>query len=61
MVFSSKGTYSSAYTTLENDMEDVEVSDLKYLEEPDIMNWSYLNIIIRKKLIIILKYFKVKK
>ena len=55
MVFSSKGKYSSDYTTLEKDMKDMEISDFEYLEEPDIMDWSYLNIIIRKKLIIILK------
>ena len=48
MVFSSKGKYSSAYATLEKDMKDMEVSDLDYLEEPDIMNWYYLNIIIRE-------------
>ena len=39
----------------------MEVSDIDYLEKPDIMNWSYLNIIIRKQLIIVLKYFKLKK
>ena len=48
MVFSSKGKYSSAYATLEKDMEDMEVSYLDYLEEHDIMNWSYLNIIVGK-------------
>ena len=53
MVFSSKGKYSSAYATLEKDMEDMEVSDIEYLEDPDIMNWSYLNMIVRKQLIII--------
>ena len=31
MVFSLKGKYSSAYATLEKDMEDIEVSDIDYL------------------------------
>ena len=60
MVFSTKGKYSRAYTTIEKDMEYMEVSDREYLEEPDIMDWSYLNIIIRKNLIISLKYFTLK-
>ena len=38
MIFSSKGKYYSAYTTLEKDMEDMEISDLEYLEEPGIMD-----------------------
>ena len=41
-------------------MDEMVVSDLEYLEEQDVMNWSYLNIVIRKKLIIVLKYFKLK-
>ena len=49
MVFSTKSKGSSAYATLEKNMEDMEVADLDYLEELDIMNWFYLNIILRKK------------
>ena len=41
-------------------MEEMFVSDLEYLEEQDIMNWSYLNIVISKKLTIVLKYLKLK-
>ena len=53
MVLSSKEKNYSAYATLDTNMEDIQVSDLEYLEEPDIMAWSYLNIMIRKKLIIV--------
>jgi hypothetical protein len=58
MVFTHIGKSTTAYNTLSKDMEEMQVSDLEYLEEPDIMDWSYLNIVIRKKLIIILKYYK---
>ena len=37
--------HRDAYVSLQKDMENMQVSDLDYLEEPDIMNWSYLNII----------------
>ena len=39
MVFTPKGKSTTAYNTLSNDMEEMQVSDLKYLEETDIMNW----------------------
>ena len=49
MVFTHIGKSTTAYNTLSKDMEEMQVSDLEYLEEPDIMDWSYLNIVIRKK------------
>ena len=60
MIFPGKGRNSNAYINLIRDMDEMVVSDLEYLEEEDIMNWPYLNIVIRKKLIIVLKYFKLK-
>lgn len=48
MVLTPKGKSTTAYKTLSKDMEDMQVSDLEYLEEPDIMEWTYLNIVIRK-------------
>ena len=50
MVFTHIGNSTTAYNTLSKDMEEMQVSDLEYLEEPDIMDWSYLNIVIRKKI-----------
>ena len=58
MVFTPKAKSTTAYKTLSQDMEDMQISDLDYLEETDMMEWTYLNIFIRKKLIIILKYYK---
>ena len=49
MLFTGKGKNSNAYYSLITDMDEMVVSDLEYLEEQDIMNWTYLNIVIRKK------------
>ena len=47
MLFTN-GQPSTAYYSLTSDLDEMIVSDLDYLEEPDIMNWYYLKMVIRK-------------